>query len=133
MSSVTRTCLSLSTLAVLGIAAGAIAAPQPGRWTGQIETGTSNRIAVTLTIQDGQRGSLLFGAPASCDVPLTIVGEQNGATLYSMEPNRSSGVFCDMQTGGQAQLRPDGNGGFLLVMAAGQRNAHYAGRLTPAR
>jgi hypothetical protein len=132
MHSVKRAGIALAALAVLGIAAGAIAAPQPGQWAGELDAGAS-RIPFKLTIQDGQRGSLLFGAPANCDVPLVFAGEQNGVTLYSMRENLRGGAFCDMQVGGQAQLTPAGNGGFTLDMAAGRRDARYMGILTPVR
>ncbi len=131
MLSVKRSSIALAALAAV-LSHNANAAPQPGQWSGDIQQGPS-RIPVRLTIQDGQRASLLAGAPANCDVPFAYVGEQSGTSVYAMGTNQNGGAFCDMQINGQARLTPTGDGRILLEMVAGQRNARFQGILTPAR
>ena len=132
MNSVKRTGLALAALAALGVSHGALAAPPVGsQWIGTVAYGPT-QLPVRLTIQDGQNAALLVGAPASCDVPLVLAGEQNNTTVYSMRQNRNGGVFCDMQINGRAQLTPTSDGGFNLEMFSGQRNMHYQGKLAPA-
>lgn len=131
MNRAIRAGIALAALAALGIASGAIAAPQPGQWAGTIENGLT-KLPVRLTIQDSQNASLAAGAPASCDVPLVFASEQNGTTVYTMRQNRNGGMFCDMQINGRAQLTPTSDGGFNLEMFAGQRNVRYQGKLAPA-